>query len=138
MLYSLTFMILLLFSMLVILGFQDSTDIIPELHEVIDCLGCVREAIIQSGFALLSVYIDCYEYRQIYECWASFANSPYKILDARHDLIKQNPNKSNAKIVVRKSERTAYLVATCDIKPNQEVLVSYGKRYVFHQNLEIC
>jgi hypothetical protein len=29
-------------------------------------------------------------------------------------------------------------VATCDIKPNQEVLVSYGKRYVFHQNLEIC
>lgn len=38
----------LLNSLCIFVGFQDSTDIIPEHREVEDCLGCVWEAIIQS------------------------------------------------------------------------------------------
>lgn len=75
--------------------------------------------------------LDCYDDNQIGECWASSANSSFQLFDSRPDLINQNPSRSNAKIVVRQKQRKEYLVATRDIIRDQEILVSYGKKYRF-------
>ena len=93
-----------------------------------------RTAMGKGGYMIYikeDVILDCYKNRQNGECWGSFANSSRNIIDARPDLMKQNPNKCNARIVVHPNENKAYLIATCDILPEQEILVPYGKKYRF-------
>ena len=91
-----------------------------------------------GGYALKirkGLVLDCYKYRQTEECWASFANSSSskgKLIDTKSkdsQRLQQDPTKSNARIVVQNN--MAYIVSIDTIQPGHEILVKYGRAYIF-------
>lgn len=68
-----------------------------------------------------SLYLDCYQHYRGGLCLASYANSP------KNAVYKETNQtaKANAKLVI--INQTAKLVATRIIKPNEEILWSYGR-----------
>jgi hypothetical protein len=76
--------------------------------------------------------LDCYNNMLRGDCIASKANSNTNAFVANNNGTEfVNAPPSNAVIVVDRRAKTAYLRATKRIHPHEEILVPYGKTYVY-------
>jgi hypothetical protein len=74
--------------------------------------------------------LDCYNCWLRGECLASFANSNSNAFVKDKSVFGPAPP-CNAQIVVNRTNRTVYLRAIKNIAMNEEILVPYGKAYVY-------
>ena len=93
-----------------------------------------RTEIGRGGYILANrnetVYLDCYDQARSNTCWASMANSPYGC----HFVGTTSLVVPNAKLVIFPQGSGNYiwsLKAIKSISRGQEIVVSYGKDYVY-------
>jgi hypothetical protein len=80
------------------------------------------------------VYLDCHNHAMAGRCFASKANSPHNCFMIVNNTKVTNL-RSNAELIIHTDQVnhviTAYLKATKNIYPGQEVLVPYSASYRF-------
>jgi hypothetical protein len=78
--------------------------------------------------------LDCFDYCVKNECWASYANSPLHLIDT-HPIFDQDLG-ANAVLRIYPQNNSAYLIATEDIRIEEEVLWHYGHGYKYSEHIK--